>query len=175
MSGNRGTPVNKAEFEERLDALGETWLAWFAGWLCADGSILDVEGGRPRIRFTITDLDPLDQFSEQLGGAVNGPYPPSGLGVKNRYTWSISGWRAVAVLRRVRPWLSIRYGRRADALLGYESRDHYGQKLTPQDVESIRAALATGGHGTGRRLARQYGVSDAAISAIKSERIWGAA
>jgi hypothetical protein len=45
-------------------------------------------------------------------------------------------------------------------------------KLTPADVESIRAAIAAGGRGTSRRLAGEYGLSVAQISRIKNGHRW---
>lgn len=173
MTSQRATAAEHEAFALRLAAIDEPTIAWFGGWLCADGSIkAGPENGRPCIRFVITDLDPLDKFATLFGNKVGGPHPPSGLGVKDRYEWQISGWRAAMILERVRPWLSTRYGERADVFADWAPRGHAGRLLDPEMVSTIKAALAAGGHGTGRRLAREYGVSEQLISAIRHGRCW---
>lgn len=172
MTSQRSTITQHFEYAARVGAIDEPTIAWFAGWLCADGSIKEHDGGRPKISFTLTDIDPLDRFAELFGNSVQGPIPPSGLGVKDRYHWQISGWRAAIILQRVRPWLSQRYAERAAAFDAWEPRGHAGRKLTPDDVAIIKAELAKGGHGVGRRLARRFGVSDGMICHIKAGRMW---
>ena len=49
----------------------------------------------------------------------------------------------------------------------------HSTKLSEDDVHAIRAALHTGVPGTALRLAREYGVTPEAISAIKIGRNWG--
>ena len=44
--------------------------------------------------------------------------------------------------------------------------------LKSEDVRDIRARLAIGKHGTARVLAKEYGVSESAISDIKKGRSW---
>jgi hypothetical protein len=163
------------EYRAQVAAIPETDIAWFGGWLCADGSIKRSQGraGGLCLAFALTDREPLDRFAEMFGNSVCGPLAPSGLGRKPRYEWRISGTRAVIVVDRVRPWLSPRYLAKADDLLAsWQPRGHCGVRLVPDDVIAIRRELAAGGHGVGRRLARQYGVSDAMISAIKTGRMW---
>ena len=55
-----------------------------------------------------------------------------------------------------------------------DKKHHDGQanyKLSPAQVEEIRFRLAIPYHGLGAELAREYGVSDSVISAIKNGRI----
>lgn len=162
----------RAAYIQRLDNIPVETLSWFAGWLCADGSILNAGGGRPKIRFVITDIDPLDTFSVLFGNAVDGPHPPRGLGNKPVYAWAMSGWRAALLLDMVRPWLSVRYTARLDALGPFPEKKHCGWKLTPVQVNDIRNRLSVGKHGVGKELAREYNVTDGLISAIKTGRIW---
>lgn len=172
MSPSRATEYDHAEFAKQLNKIDDATFAWFAGWLSADGSILNAQDGRPRLRFGITDRDPLEKFSDLFGNAVSGPHPSRGIGVKDIYLWQISGWRAAMLLERVRPWLSDRYKSRMDALSGWEPRGHAGRKLTPENIHDIKHRLATGAHGIGRKLAAEYGVTDGMISSIKKGRSW---
>lgn len=170
----RSTAATHEEYAARVAAIDEATIAWFSGWLCADGCIAEHSDGRPTIKFTICDIDPLEKFAALFGNAVGGPWPPSGLGVKPRYSWIISGWKAAVILERVKPWLSERYTERAERVSQWEPRGHAGRKLTPADVAIIKAELKTGKHGIGRRLAERFGVSDAMISHIRKERMWAA-
>lgn len=173
MTSTYASASEQAEFAARIATIDEATIAWFTGWLCADGCILNVGKGRPAIKFTLTDIDPLDKFAEMFGGSVSGPFPATGLGVKDRYEWRISGWKVAAVIGRVRPWLSHRYAERADkALDAWRPRLHRGQKLNPEAVAEIKRRLDSDGHGAGRRLAREYGVSEQLISAIRVGRTW---
>lgn len=158
-------------------AIPEDQIAWFSGWLCADGCITvdsTSRNKRFKLQFKICDQDPLHKFSAMFGGSVGGPVAPTGLGKKPTYNWSVQGWRAATILERCRPWLSDRYAARADAVMGgFSAKNHHGQKLTPAVVANIKAELAAGENGVSRRLAQRYGVSDGMISAIKSGRLWG--
>lgn len=156
----------------RLDAIDEATFAWFAGWLCADGSIKAHSEKSPKISFTITDRDPLDRFAALFGNKVQGPIPPSGLGKKERYHWQISGWRCVEILTIVEPWLSNRYRERYQRAIAHWKPRERGVKLRPDDVADIRRRLDGGGHGVGAALAREYGVSSGMITAIKKGRVW---
>lgn len=49
---------------------------------------------------------------------------------------------------------------------------HKWSKLTPELVAEIRAKLAEAEKGAQTRIAKEYGVSDATISYIKSGKIW---
>ena len=161
------------EYEARISRIPEVDLAWFAGWLCADGSIKKAdERNRPKLSFQICDRDPLEQMTRLFGGTVGGPFPPSGLGKLPRYSWSISGWKAVFILRRCLPWLSERCLEKANrALELFKIQRDGGNKLSFEDVEEIRKKLQNG-YGSGRIIAKEFGVSVATISAIRSGRIW---
>jgi hypothetical protein len=49
---------------------------------------------------------------------------------------------------------------------------HPACRLSEENVRDIRAELASGRHGTGARLSRRYGVSEAMISNIKHGKAW---
>ena len=49
----------------------------------------------------------------------------------------------------------------------HEKQNLRGGSITEQDMADIRARLAEGGRGTAAALAKEYGVSDSRISAIK--------
>lgn len=169
MNEQRSPHPDHVAYQRRLDEIDEATFAWFGGWLSADGSILEPHPLRPRIRFVLTDRDPLDRFAELFGNTVGGPYPPSGLGVKDRYEWAVGGWQAVMILRRVRPWLSVRYTERAAKFERWVPKKIGRQVLTPSAVAEIRS---TTGYGTGRRLARKFGVSEGLVSAVRLGRCW---
>jgi hypothetical protein len=61
-----------------------------------------------------------------------------------------------------------RKGRARGSYLG--GRRNPAAKLTPEQVAEIRARV--GGYGTGRPLAREFGVSPSTITAIKAGRLW---
>ncbi len=160
----------REEFRNYIADLPEAEISWFAGWTSGDGSVLNAGKTRPRIRFTLTDKDPLDKFSDLFGNRVHGPYNPTGLGKLPRFVWQISGWRACVVLNRIYPWLSNRYQERSTPYLNYEA--HGGRKLNPAQVLEIKKAFSSGKWGTNRDLAQKYGVTDGLISSIKQGRAW---
>jgi hypothetical protein len=170
------TPVRQkdvSEYQARIDAIDEPTMAWFAGWLCADGSIGFVdEHQRPRLSFALCDIDPLVRFSELFGNEIAGPLPASGLGKQPRYAWRVSGWKVPIILHRLMPWLSDRYTAKALKAIEYENRPPAYLKLNPTQVATIKAELAVGIHGVVKRLAQEFGVSKSLISAIKRGRIW---
>lgn len=158
------------EFKERLAKLSEEQIAWFSGWLCADGTILKTDTGLPRVRFNISDKDPLDKFSELLGCKVHGPIKPSGLGKKPIWEWAVTGMKALMLLKRCEKWLSERYKMRF--LACRQTNNPRSKLLSNEDAKFIKSAVKTAKHGDLRRLARRFGVSEATISAIKAGRIY---
>jgi len=48
----------------------------------------------------------------------------------------------------------------------------FGRSITPKQASEIKQRLATGKHGIGRDLAREYGVSAGMISHIKRGAAW---
>jgi hypothetical protein len=163
------------EFVRRLAEISDTDVAWFTGWLCADGSIRFVDKQvRPGIKFQICDRDPLERFSELFGGKVSRGCSPSqtGWGKKPCYYWCITGHFAVALLRRCLPWMSQRYAEKAQRAMNYKTKEHYGRKLSPDQVAEIKTELANGTHGVNRRMAIKFGVTDGMIANIKHGRAW---
>jgi hypothetical protein len=53
-----------------------------------------------------------------------------------------------------------------------QAGDKGRRRLQAADVERIRAEVLAGPYGIQRRLAREYGVSDAAISLLVNRRTW---
>jgi len=165
--------AEREAYISHVSDIPEVTIAWFTGWLCADGSIMRYGGGLPRVRFAITDSDPLEKMAGIFGGNVSDPKEPSkhGFGVKKVYSWTISGEKAYHILRRCRPWMSERYAAKADAIFdSWTPRTDRGQKITAHDVANIKRAIADGQ--TGRSQAQFYGVSDGQISSIKLGRSW---
>lgn len=169
MSASRATAVERTIFKIKLSKISESYIAWFSGWLCGDGCI-SVTEGRPKVKFALCDADPLRLFSALFGNSVSGPYPPSGLGKRSRYEWSVSGWKARLIITRCLPWLSERYTLRAEKALACRIlRQHAGRTLSPSIVVEIRRRLR---REKGVSLASEFEVSSATISAIKHNRIW---
>lgn len=171
MVSFRATRQEHLDYKALVDAIPETKIAWFGGWVSADGCV-GSDKTKPVIKFTLTDLDPLQEFSALFGNKIHGPYPQRGLGTKPTYHWQISGWKARYILVRLAPWLSARYTERAAINDDWEPREHAGRKLEPADIVAIKGALSTGKHGVGRQLAKQYNVTEGMISSIKVGRTW---
>ena len=146
--------------------MSDVELAWFGGWVSADGTIL-AEG--PTIKFAICDRDPLQKFADLFGNHVRGPFKPSGFGKQPRFEWSVRGRRAVWLIALIFPWLSDRYQNRATiALEAYQAQPHSrGRKLSIEQVDRIRSS-----NNSGRQLAREFGISDSLVSAIRRGRAW---
>ncbi len=161
----------RQEYQNRIDAIPETKIAWFSGWLCADGSIK--HGDASTIKFTICDRDPLEAMSGLFGNNVQGPYKPSGFGKRDRFVWGIRGFKAQVILSRCIPWLSARYLERAKLAIALSNKPRKPRRLTDDDVRSIKRSLKRGKHGIGQKLAIRFGVTDGMISSIKYGRTWG--
>jgi hypothetical protein len=161
-----------ANFLKKLKKVSDIDMAWFAGWLCADGSIkIDKGGGTPTIKFVITDKDPLDRIAELLGNTVHGPMKPTGLGKKMTYSWSIRGIKVKDIINRCYKHLSNRYKEKADIALKYEPK-YRSFKLSRQDVIDIKKSLKNRKRGDLIKLVRKYNVSRALINGINSGKFW---
>lgn len=154
-----------------------TWsredLAWLAGLYEGEGCVL---ANPLRIRISMTDEDTLRAFVARSGvGAVTGPRPATGLGKKPVWDYVVTGRKAYALLVAMLPWLGERRTAGAvEKIQAWMKRKPTtaGVVLTVEDVREIRRQLESGGHGTARRLAREYGVSDGMVSAIRHGRVW---
>jgi hypothetical protein len=166
-----GTSRRHVAYRKYIEELDESVVAWFGGWLSADGSIhSEQKMRRPGISFKLCDRDPLQKFAELFGNRVGGPVPASGFGKRDRFEWQVSGWKAIVILERVTPWLSKRYTDRARL-----ARERFAvnyRRLTPEQVVEIKSRLKFGRHGIGRQLAREFGVTSGMISNIKHGRAW---
>ena len=121
------------------------------------------------------DRDVLERFQRYGGGTISGPHKPSGLGKKDTFELCVNGMRAYHLLRAIWPWLGDRRReqvRRSVVAWGALEPTNEGVKLNKEDVVAIKKRLAVGKHGVGRAVARDYGVTDGMISAIKHGRAW---
>lgn len=108
------------ELKARLAQISDVDIAWFAGWLSADGCIAyHGKENTPQIQFKICDRDPLERFAELFGGYVGGPHSVK-KHYKPTYTWQFTGLKAAYILARCMPWLSLRYQKRAALALQYK-------------------------------------------------------
>ena len=68
----------REKYKRLVAAVPEVKVAWFSGWLCADGCIpKDITAV---IKFTICDKDPLVEFSNLWGNNMSPPQKPFGFG-----------------------------------------------------------------------------------------------
>lgn len=117
-------------FKLRLTKISECDIAWFAAWLSADGSIRfkvkrsyrNESTPFAEITFGLCDRDPLDRFVELFGGSVSEPriQKANKLSSKPVYWWTLSGMKAVHLLMRCVPWLSLRCQERAKQTMEYK-------------------------------------------------------
>lgn len=160
----------------------EAQTAWMAALYEGEGYVSPprsrAEGASSplRLRFKMCDRDVLVRFQQYAGGGnLSGPHKPSGLGKKDTFTLSIQGARAYALLVAFVPWLGLRRREQVcAALTKWESLRPTtdGRLINKSDASEIKRRLAIGGHGIGRVLAREYGISDAMVSRIKKGRAW---
>lgn len=161
-------------------------IAWMAALYEGEGYVAPPKSrshgrkGSPlRLRFKMCDRDVLERFQQYAGGGnLSGPHRPSGLGVKQTYTLAIQGARAHALLVAFLPWLGSRRSEQvSNAIAAWQSLRPTtdGRVIDRADAADIKRRLATGRHGIGRQLAREYGISDGMISAIKKGRAWACA
>lgn len=188
LAGHTQPPLRRQDQPRRgsdLVAWTAAQIAWMAalyegeGYVCMPRSRSE-RGGRHssalRLRFKMCDRDVLEQFKRFAGGGnLSGPQKPSGLGKKVTYTLAIQGPRAYALLVAFWPWLGERRrGQVKAALMKWATMvpTHVGRIITRDEAEQIKRRLEIGGHGIGRQLAREYGVSDVLISRIKMGKAW---
>lgn len=148
-------------------------LAWMAALLEGEGCV----GDDPlRVTLKMCDRDVLERFQEYSGfhTAVGGPYPPSGLGKKDTYSWQVSGRKAYALLVALWPWLGVR---RQTRIVHATQKHCEGGKqyrcLTPMQVRDIKQRMLSPRWGLMRELAKEYNVTDGMIGHIRSGRAWG--
>lgn len=106
-----------------LTEMNEAEVAWLAGIVEGEGSIFlhprkDRPRPQPRVQAGMTDEDIIRRMQALAGGRVYGPYVHEGrLGKKPRWEWHMYGGSAVQLIRTIRPWLGVRRGERADAVI----------------------------------------------------------
>ena len=156
---------------KNINNLSEAQIAWFSGWLCADGSIKIEKNSVPAIVFKLTDKDPLLKFEKMFGVSVVGPLAPSGLGKKECYEWKIKGLIVCDILKRCKSWLSDRYLIKAEKALQYQPSNREF-KLTKKQVMEIKDRLQNYKRGDIKKLASEFNVSEGLICSIRKGRIW---
>lgn len=153
-------------------------VMWLAGLYEGEGCVVsDKRGGSLKLRIGMTDRDVLVTFQELAQGGYISPRSrdSGGLGKKPVWDYVATGRHAYAVFIAMFPFLHQRRRNRIHEKLTVWLTlipSSAGRSLRHADVRVIKRELDSGGHGTGRRLAKQYGVSDATISAIRVGRIW---
>lgn len=73
----------------------------------------------PKIVVGMTDRDVIERAALLLGGNKVYPIPfeKRGRAKKQQYRAAVSGWKAAALMRQMRPWLGERRGMAVDRLL----------------------------------------------------------
>jgi hypothetical protein len=177
LAGHRRTAIDSCPV-----TASDAQIAWMAalyegeGYVAAPRRRSEGASSPLRLRFKMCDRDVLVRFQQFAGGGnLSGPHKPSGLGKKDTFTLSIQGARAYALLAAFGPWLGMRRGEQVRVAIEkweFLRPTTDGTFINKSDAVEIKRRLATGGHGIGRVLAREYGISDAMISRIKKGRAW---
>jgi hypothetical protein len=108
---------------------GRRSFQWFAGLFEGEGSVSAGKGGLTlRAGITMSDLDILQRAQKIIGGRLNGPIKPRGVGqadgsrallrrngTPHKPLWALrwSGWRAAMMMERLIPYLGVRRGKQA--------------------------------------------------------------
>lgn len=93
---------------DRVMALPETDIAYFAGFIDGEGSILRRSNGQVVISLGNTSKRAIDWMLSKVGGRAYW-YPPNGMGTKPIWRWHLSRSRvAAALLQRMKPYLLIK-------------------------------------------------------------------
>ena len=132
-----------AVLEKQFKALPKTKLAYAAGFIDADGSIMltnsKLRGVSPRIAAVCIDREPLDFLGGLFGGK---PYQVQRR-VRSKFTiwtWHIHGSRAIAAARALMPYLLIK-GVQAYLLSCFDYEAEWtkgGTDVAMPDHEAIR-------------------------------------
>ncbi len=95
-------------------------LGWVAGILEGEGCFYTkvVKNGESfslatRIIVSMTDKDVLIRFQHLCGGWIGGPYLPR-KSVRQVWSWNLWGANAVALMKKVRPYMGERRSRKID-------------------------------------------------------------
>ncbi len=98
-------------------------LGWLAGYLEAEGwfgayHVADRPNRKPIIGVNSTDQDVVQKLAALFGRNWNGPYKPSGsLGKKLRYSTRLTDSAAVALARKLQPFMGVRRRQQIDKML----------------------------------------------------------
>jgi DNA-binding transcriptional regulator YiaG len=149
-------------------------LYWLAGILEGEGSF-GCTVSSPTIRVGMTDRDVMNRVAELLDARVGKSkrLPPQ----KTMYVVSLSGDKALDLMRLVRPLMGQRRGGRIDSILTWANKRpgySYGKKRAKLDIaqaRQIRSEYQTGDVSQ-PQLARRYGVSQSSIGRIIYGHTW---
>lgn len=123
------------------------WLAWAAGILDGEGSIMLNHRKRYArwedwtLRVTVTNTDPrmLERMREMFGGSIQPLHKATQPHWKPSWAWVVTARKAEACLRLMLPWLVTKRDRAELAIL---SRQHIGRgkwhRRTGAEAESQR-------------------------------------
>lgn len=106
-----------------MDDIDPVTLAWIAGLLEGEGNFGCRRGSTghhmvPSIQCRMTDEDIIRTLQAVTGaGSVNGPYSDGNPNHKPVWRWQITGPRAIALMKTLRPWMGRRRGGAIDSIL----------------------------------------------------------
>lgn len=87
--------------------------------------------------------------------------------------WALAnGYQEVLVLDRIENDLGYEPSNCRWVTMLESNRNRRCVRLTEPQAEEIRRRMASGARGIQRQLAKEYGVSEATISMVKSNQIW---
>lgn len=157
---------------EYIALIPEIEIAWLAGLLESEGSFVLPTPSSPRqpgILLCMTDEDVVQKVAAIL--QINYIYLQ-----KRKENWlpayriQLKGTRAVAVMRRVRPYMGLRRGAKIDQIIAdYESKP----KLRRLSEEEARAILSQKGQSRARDVAAEHHLHIKTIEEIWRGKRWG--
>lgn len=154
-------------------------LYWLAGLLEAEGSFVaspPSEPNTPRISISMTDEDVIARVADIFSLKYQ-TWHSKNENHKTVYLVRLRGHRAHDLMRELYPLMSKRRQGQIDrALENYvystnnKGENHGNSKLTEEQVREIKIRLAKGE--LGRQIARDYNISQRAISDINCGKTW---
>lgn len=154
-------------------------LYWLAGILEAEGSFiapLPSSPNTPLISISMTDEDVVARVAEIFGVKYQS-FRPKNKKHKISYLTRLKGYRAADMMRDLYPLMSKRRQQQIDHTLenyvykpNKKGQNNGQSKLTEEQVKEIKLRLAQGQ--VGRRIAKDYNISQRAVSDINCGKTW---
>ncbi len=154
-------------------------LYWLAGLLEAEGSFIAPPPSSPNtplISISMTDEDVIARVANIFGVKYQSSHPKNEKH-KVAYLTRLKGFRAADLMRALYPLMSRRRQNQIErALENYvykpnkKGQNNGQSKLTEEQVKEIKVRLERGE--VGRQIARDYKVSQRAISDINCGKTW---